>query len=174
MRVNIELSLASKAVWNSFEERFGVDIGLRKTAICFSCGPTRPRCGSARTSTYSASLARRANCSRPRRQPSTVRDSIPPFVAATYNPDDGIADPNLAVQGYPEAARKCGVDIRMKAAVTALHREVDRVVVADIRAVGADETERHEVDYVVNVAGAWAATIGEMTGVDLLIAPRRR
>src|SRR6056297_3035428 len=34
-RVNVELSLASKAVWNAFEERFGVDIGLRKNGYLF-------------------------------------------------------------------------------------------------------------------------------------------
>ena len=28
-RVNVELSLASKEIWDTFEERFGVDIGLR-------------------------------------------------------------------------------------------------------------------------------------------------
>jgi len=97
-----------------------------------------------------------------------------PFVAATYNPDDGFADPNLAVQGYTEAARKLGVDIRTKTAVTDLHREGDRVVGADIQEVGAEGPERHEVDCVVNAAGAWAATIGGMAGVDLPIAPRRR
>src|SRR6056297_2039800 len=34
-RVNVELSLASKSVWNAFEEEFGVDIGLRKNGYLF-------------------------------------------------------------------------------------------------------------------------------------------
>ncbi|OYR42075.1 FAD-binding oxidoreductase [Halorubrum sp. Eb13] len=174
-RVNVELSLASKEVWDAFEERFGVDIGLRKTGYLLL----------ARTEAVAERF--RANvdmqCSLGAESelltPAAATERCPgldpePFVAAAYNPDDGFADPNLAVQGYAAAARELGVDVRTKTAVTGLHREGDRVVGADVRAAGATDTERREVDRVVNAAGAWAATVGAMAGVDLPISPRRR
>ncbi|OYR38964.1 FAD-dependent oxidoreductase [Halorubrum sp. Ib24] len=174
-RVNVELSLASKEVWDAFEERFGVDIGLRKTGYLLL----------ARTEAVAERF--RANvdmqCSLGAESelltPAAATERCPgldpePFVAAAYNPDDGFADPNLAVRGYAAAAREPGVDVRTKTAVTGLHREGDRVVGADVRAAGATDTERREVDRVVNAAGAWAATVGAMAGVDLPISPRRR
>ncbi|MFC5135236.1 MULTISPECIES: NAD(P)/FAD-dependent oxidoreductase [Haloferacaceae] len=175
-RVNVELSLASKEVWNSFEDRFGVDIGLRKNGYLFLARSDE----TAEQFRENVEMQRELGAESELLTPAEATEHCPgldpdPFVAATYNPDDGIADPNLAVQGYAEAARERGVDVRTKTAVIDLHREDDRVVAADVRGVDdAAETERHEVDYVVNAAGAWAASIGEMAGVDLPIAPRRR
>ncbi|MFC5278909.1 NAD(P)/FAD-dependent oxidoreductase [Halorubrum rubrum] len=176
-RVNVELSLASKAVWNAFEERFGVDIGLRKNGYLFLARSEE----TAERFRENVEMQRELGAGSELLTPEEATEHCPgldpdPFVAATYNPDDGIADPNLAVQGYAEAARERGVEILTKTAVTDLHRQGDRVVGADVRAVGAggEGTERREVDCVVNAAGAWAATLGEMAGVDLPIAPRRR
>ncbi|PHQ38935.1 FAD-dependent oxidoreductase, partial [Halorubrum persicum] len=177
-RVNVELSLASKEVWNSFDERFGVDIGLRKNGYLFLARTA----DAAEQFRQNVELQRDLGAESELLTPAEATEHCPgldpePFVAATYNPDDGIADPNLAVQGYAEAARESGVDIRTKTAVTELHREGDRVVGADLRAVGtgsSEPSERREVDCVVNVAGAWAPAIAEMAGVDLPIAPRRR
>lgn len=174
-RVNVELSLASKDVWNSFEERFGVDIGLRKNGYLFLARSDE----TAERFRENVDMQRELGAESELLTPAEATEHCPgldpePFVAATYNPDDGIADPNLAVQGYAEAARESGVDLRTKTAVTDLHREGDRVVGADVRTVGAEGSERHEVDCVVNAAGAWAAAIGGMAGVDLPIAPRRR
>ena len=174
-RVNVELSLASKEVWNAFEERFGVDIGLRKNGYLFLARSEE----TARQFRENVEMQRELGAGSELLTPTEATEHCPgldpdPFVAATYNPDDGIADPNLAVQGYAEAARERGVDVRTKTAVTDVHREGDRVVAADVRGVDAAEPERLAVDYVVNAAGAWAAEVGEMAGVDLPIAPRRR
>ncbi|WP_435098701.1 NAD(P)/FAD-dependent oxidoreductase [Halorubrum sp. N11] len=174
-RVNVELSLASKEVWNAFEDRFGVDIGLRKNGYLFLARTE----DAAEQFRENVEMQRVLGAESELLTPTEATERCPgldpePFVAATYNPDDGIADPNLAVRGYAEAARELGVDVRTKTAVTELHREGDRVVGADLRPVGGEEPERREVDCVVNAAGAWAAKIGAMAGVDLSIAPRRR
>ena len=172
-RINVELSLASKPVWNAFEERFGVDIGLRKNGYLFL----------ARTDTTAdrfrenVSMQRDLGAATELLTPAEVVDYCPgidpeSFVAATYNPDDGVADPNLAVQGYADAAREAGVDIRTKAAVTDIHRDRNRVVGVDVSDGGA--TDRETVDYVVNAAGAWATQLGDLAGVELPIASRRR
>jgi sarcosine oxidase subunit beta len=172
-RVNVELSLASKPVWDTFEERFGVDIGLRKNGYLFLARTD----ATADRFRENVSMQRELGATSELLTPTEAADHCPgidpdPFVAATYNPDDGVADPNLAVQGYAAAARDAGVDIRTKTAVTGIHREGGRVVGVDIGTEQA--TERQAVDYVVNAAGAWAAQVGALAGVDLPIAPRRR
>ncbi|OYR40449.1 FAD-binding oxidoreductase [Halorubrum sp. Hd13] len=174
-RVNVELSLASKEVWDAFEERFGVDIGLRKTGYLLLARTEAVAEGFRANVDMQCSLGAESELLTPAAATERCPGLDPePFVAAAYNPDDGFADPNLAVQGYAAAARELGVDVRTKTAVTGLHREGDRVVGADVRAAGATDTERREVDRVVNAAGAWAATVGAMAGVDLPISPRRR
>jgi sarcosine oxidase subunit beta len=172
-RVNVELSLASKAVWDTFEERFGVDIGLRKNGYLFLARSEE----TAERFRENVAMQRELGAESELLTPAEATEHCPGldpdlFRAATYNPDDGVADPNLAVQGYAAAAREAGVDIRTKTAVTDIHLDDGRVVGADVSADG--ETERLAVDYVVNAAGAWAARVGELAGVDLPIAPRRR
>jgi sarcosine oxidase subunit beta len=90
------------------------------------------------------------------------------FVAATYNGDDGVADPNLAVQGYSAAARESGVDIRTKTAVSDVLTDGEAITGVEV------DGDSHKADVVVNAAGAWARQIGRMAGVELPIAPRRR
>ncbi|WP_435075412.1 NAD(P)/FAD-dependent oxidoreductase [Halorubrum sp. HHNYT27] len=172
-RVNVELSLASKPVWNSFEERFGVDIGLRKNGYVFLARTEE----SADQFRENVAMQRELGTASELLTPAEAADHCPgidpePFVAATYNPDDGVADPNLAVQGYAAAAREAGVDIRTKTAVTAVHRDAGRVVGVDLDTAGG--TEQMATDCVVNAAGAWAAQVGRLAGVELPISPRRR
>jgi len=172
-RVNVELSLASKPVWDAFEERFGVDIGLRRNGYLFLARTE----ATADRFRENVSMQRNLGAATELPSPAEAVERCPgidpePFVAATYNPDDGVADPNLAVQGYADAAREAGVDVRTGTAVTDVHRDGGRVVGVDVCTEG--ETDRRDVDCVVNAAGAWAARVGELAGVDLPIAPRRR
>ena len=172
-RVNVELSLASEAVWDAFEERFGVDIGLRKNGYLLLARTE----ATADRFREDVAMQRELGAATELLTPVEAVERCPgidpePFVAATYNPDDGVADPTLAVQGYAGAAREAGVDLRTGTAVTDVHLEGDRVVGVDVRAAG--ETDRLAVDCVVNAAGAWAARVGDLAGVELPIAPRRR
>lgn len=172
-RVNVTLSLASKKVWNTFEDRFGVDIGLRTNGYLFLARSD----SAAEQFRENVRMQRDLGASSEFLEPVAAADHCPgidvdAFQAATYNPTDGFADPNLAVQGYAEAARDRGVEIRTDTAVTDIHRSQDRVVGADIRADGT--VEHVDVDYVVNAAGAWSAAVAEMAAVSLPITPRRR
>lgn len=172
-RVNVELSLASKSVWNAFEEEFGIDIGLRKNGYLFLARSD----ATADRFRENVNLQQDLGAATQLLTPAEAVDHCPgidpeSFVAATYNPDDGVADPNLAVQGYADAAREAGVDIQTKNAVTDIHRDGNRVVGVDVSAGGS--TDRRGVDYVVNAAGAWATQLGDLAGVELPITPRRR
>jgi sarcosine oxidase subunit beta len=171
--VNVELSLASKRVWDAFEDAFGVDIGLRKTGYLFAAR----REATAERFRENVRMQRDRGAESAFLAPADAVEHCPgldpdPFVGATHNPDDGVADPNLAVQGYATAAREGGVDLRTGVAVTDVHRERGRVVGVEVSDGGGPE--RHEADVVVNAAGAWAARVGALAGVDLPISPRRR
>lgn len=172
-RINVELSLFSKHVWNTFEDRFDVDIGLRTSGYLFLARSESV----AERFRDDVQMQRDLGAETEFLDPGAAIEYCPElnterFRAATYNPTDGFADPNLAVQGYAEAARGLGVEIRPKTTVTDIHRSGDRVIGVDIVENGA--TERIDVDYVVNATGAWSSRLAEMAGTTLPISPRRR
>lgn len=167
--VNVKLSLASKRVWNRFEEQFGVDIAYRKSGYLFLArtkdvaevfqSNVDMQCDLGAETEYLTPNEATERC--PGLQPED-------FVGATYNPDDGVADPNLAVQGFSKKARDEGADIRTKTPVVDIIRNGRRIV-------GVKTPDnRFTADFVVNAAGGFAGVIGEMAGVDLPIEPRRR
>jgi sarcosine oxidase subunit beta len=167
--VNVDLSVESKRVWNDFEEEFGVDIGYRKTGYLFL---TRTASGAA-TFRDTVEMQQSRGAKSVYLDPADAVSHCPGlqpevFEGATYNPDDGFADPNLAVQGYAGAARDAGVDIRTSTAVTD--------VLVDDGEVGGVETTggRHETDYVVDAAGPGARAVAGMAGLDVPMYPRRR
>ena len=167
--VNVALSLASKRVWNEFEERFGVDIGYRKTGYLFLARSEDV----AETFRENVRMQQRLGADSEFLDPAEAGEICEgliteQFVAATYNGDDGFADPNLAVQGYASAAREAGVDIRTGTAVTGLVTDGDAVVGVETA------EERHDADFLINAGGPCAREIGAMAGVDLPIHPRRR
>jgi sarcosine oxidase subunit beta len=176
--VNVELSLASKQVWDTFETDFGVDIGRRKNGYLFLARSADV----AEQFRHNVRMQRDLGADSEFLTPEEATEHCPglraeQFVAATYNGDDGIADPNLAVQGYAASARELGVDVRTNTAVTGVlwaeteaNGDEARGRIAGVEAEG----ETNEADFVVNAAGAWAARVADMADIDLPIAPRRR
>jgi sarcosine oxidase subunit beta len=186
--VNVRLSLASMEVWNDFADEFGVNIEHRRPGYLFLArrDETAER--------FRADVAMQSDLGVGSEylSPAEAREHCPglrdeEFVAAQYNAEDGFADPNLAVQGYAEAAREAGVDIRTKTAVrdvltdetgesAASAGPADAASERDDLAVTGVETddERIDADFVVNAAGAWASRVAGMADLDLPIHPRRR
>lgn len=167
--VNVELSVESKRVWASFEDRFGVDIAYRKTGYLFLARTDE----GAETFRNSVDMQQSRGAESVYLDPEDAVEHCPGlradvFAGATYNPDDGFADPNLAVQGYADAARAAGVEIRTGTAITDVLVDGDEVV-----GVEADGS-RHDAEYVVNAAGPAVRDIGTMVGLDFPIYPRRR
>jgi len=88
--------------------------------------------------------------------------------AATFCARDGICDPNGVTMGFAAAARRAGVTFRRGCAVTGIR--VDDGTVAGVETADGPVSTR----IVVNAAGAWAGTIGDMAGARLPISPLRR
>lgn len=168
-RVNVDLSLASLDRWTDFEERFGVDIAHRRTGYCFLA---REEATAADFREDVAMQNERGGDSRFLEAGELSADApgIHPeeFVAATYSPLDGFADPNLAAQGYSQALGDHDIDIFTKTPV--------RDIVVENGAVRGVETSdgRISAEMVVNAAGPWAGSVASMAGVSLPIEPKRR
>ncbi|KPN31690.1 N-methyltryptophan oxidase [Halolamina pelagica] len=173
--VNVDLSLASRPVWESFAERFGVDIAFRQTGYLML----------ARTAETAAGLERQVDLQHERGAETALLapEEVPDYcggvdpetvTAATYNPRDGFADPYLALQGFADAAREAGVDIRTNTAVTDVRRTAGRVVGVDVAGDGAPSDGSIDADAVVNAAGPWAGELASMARIDTPIEPQRR
>jgi sarcosine oxidase subunit beta len=89
------------------------------------------------------------------------------FVAASWNPDDGVVFPWPFLWGYAEAARSRGATVRTFTPVTGL--EVQGGLV---RAVETS-SGRIRCDTVVNAAGAWSPEVARLAGVTLPNRPTR-
>ncbi|WP_255198247.1 NAD(P)/FAD-dependent oxidoreductase [Halorarius litoreus] len=172
--VNVDLSLASLAVWNRFEEDFGVDIAHRKPGYLFLAREAE----TAETLREAAVMQRERGVPTEVLDPDDARDHCPELHAdryrvATFSATDGFADPHLALQGFSAGAQAAGAEIRTHTPITGIDvRGGEPGGPADVRVQTPDDTLR--ADFVVNAAGAWARRVGTLAGVDLPVAPRRR
>jgi sarcosine oxidase subunit beta len=167
--VNVDLSLASLEVWDGFEETFGVDIAHHRVGYLFL----------AREEETAAAFADQVEMQNERGGDSRLLDPAEAaeycpglrteeFVAATYSPLDGFADPYLALQGFADAAREAGVEVRTKTPVTDLRTDGEEVVGVETA------SEAIDAEYVVNAAGPYARRVAAMAEVELPVAPKRR
>jgi sarcosine oxidase subunit beta len=172
---SIRLSRESIAVWETFDEAFGVDIGYRRPGYLYV----------ARTES-TADLFREAiplqndyGVDSRFLAPEEATEHVPglrteQYVGTAYCPTDGFADPHLGLQGFSRAAAEAGVDVRTGVEVTDLLRG-DAPGGGPEPVVGVDTTDgRSEADFVVNAAGSWSPKIAAMAGVDLPVSPKRR
>ncbi|MFB6210475.1 MAG: NAD(P)/FAD-dependent oxidoreductase [Halobacteriales archaeon] len=167
--VNVELSQASLETWRTFEAEFGTEIAHRQVGYLFLARSEET------ASAFEANVAMQHDHGVPSEllTPEEATEYCPglqpdAFRAATYCGRDGFADPHLALQGYAEAARTAGVDIRTKTPVTDIRTR-------DGAVVGVDTADgRLDGDVVVNAGGPWARRIASMAGIDVPVAPKRR
>ncbi|MFB6305207.1 MAG: NAD(P)/FAD-dependent oxidoreductase [Haloferacaceae archaeon] len=166
---SIALSRRSVEVWESFEDRFGVDIDYRRHGYLYLARED------ATAERLREAVAFHGDHGVPSRYvaPEEIVEycagiRTEQYVGATYCPTDGYADPELALQGFALAAAREGAAVR-------LGRRVTDVLTDGDRATGV-ETDRGRIaaDYVVNAAGAWAPTVAAMAGVDLDVRASRR
>lgn len=93
---------------------------------------------------------------------------FPDALAGTFNPNDGLADPNSVVMGYLNAARRLGAVCLNEVSVTGIQVESSQVESV------VTNRGRIATRAVVNCAGPWSAAVGRMVGLELPVTPLRR
>jgi sarcosine oxidase, subunit beta len=87
------------------------------------------------------------------------------LLGGTFSPGDGHCSPLLAGHAYYDQAKRHGATFHYNERVTGIVVEGGRV-----RGVETDRG-RYGADVVVNAAGAWARSLGEMVGLDHPVQP---
>jgi sarcosine oxidase subunit beta len=168
--VNIQMSLYSIPFYASFDERLGHPCDYRPQGYLF-CATSDQHMAYLRTN-YEKQVAmglkdvRMVTGDEIRgRFPQLRADDI---VGGSFCSTDGFVDPYSAMIGLMTCAADHGATLWKNTAVAAISR--------DERGVAGVETSRGAVATrkVVNAAGAWAAGIAKMVGIDLPVEPLRR
>jgi sarcosine oxidase, subunit beta len=166
--VNVRLSLLSRRKLLAFQEETGVDPGYRPAGYLFLAATP------AQTRQLAAALEVQRSCGCDdaalvdledvRRLAPCIRTED--VAGGTFSPHDGFIRPLEIRRGYLESALRAGVE-RLDAEVTGISRVGGALRVET-------SAGRHEAATVVNAAGAWAARIGALAGVDVPVQPLRR
>ena len=168
--VNIQMSLYSIPFYASFEERLGHPSGYRPQGYLF-CATSDKHLAYLRGN-YAKQLALGLRDVRlltgddiRRMFPQLRGDDI---VGGSFCATDGFVDPYSAMIGLMAWAAEHGAKLWKSALVTGISRNGG--------AITGVETSKGEVSTrtVVNCAGAWAASVARMAGMDLPVEPLRR
>ena len=87
------------------------------------------------------------------------------LIGGTFSPDDGNASPLLVAHAFYSQAQRRGAVFHFNETVTGILVSGERV-----RGVKTDKGE-YGADVVINAAGAWAAPIAQMVGLDVPVKP---
>jgi sarcosine oxidase subunit beta len=167
--INVRLSKLSLPMLYRFEEELGQPIDLNICGYLFLLTEQED----VEVFRRNVKMQRRLGIETRWLEPSEIEELVPTVdmagvLAGTFNPSDGLADPNSVVQGYISAASRLGASLRTGVEVIDVLVENGAVkgVVTDQGAVSTPT--------VVNAAGPWAQVIGEMAGLEIPVVPLRR
>src|SRR5438270_1676324 len=167
--VNIQMSLYSIPFYSSFEERLGHPSGYKSQGYLFLAT------NQAHLDYLSANQKLQKSLGLKNVAMVTVeelRKMYPQLrtddvLAASFCPTDGFVDPYSAMTGFTACACESGARVSRATEVTAIERDGSSFRIY---------TSKGEIStpIVVNAAGAWAAEIARMVGLELPVKPLRR
>jgi sarcosine oxidase subunit beta len=176
--MNIRLMQESMEICAGFAQEMGINVWMRRGGYLFLAR------GQAARARMEKNVALQNRCDVPTRliDMAEVRALVPeldtapkretetgggPFIAACYNPTDGIVFPWPFLWGYARAAARRGVTIQTATPVTGI----------EARAGGGFrvQTPNGAIDAgrVVNATGAWSPELARMVGLALPDRPER-
>ena len=168
--VNVRLSLLTRAKLLRFAADTGVDPGYVQAGYLWLAATEKElavlREGRAVQHAEGLTEAIEVNADEVARINPAVR--LDGVAGGAFCPTDGFIRPLAILQGYVEAARRLGVRFEWGTEVTGFERQGRRIVAIRTQngALAADK--------VVNAAGAWAAPLARLAGVELPVTPLRR
>ena len=168
--INIEMSLYSIPFYATFDERLGYPAGYRPQGYLFLATKQSHldylRANFAKQTALGLKTVRILSAEEIKSMlPQLRSDDI---LGGSFCSTDGFVDPYSAMNGFMACAIEKGATLWKKSEVTGL--------VTDAHGIAAVDTTRGRVltRKVVNAAGAWAAQLATMAGVDLPVYPLRR
>ncbi len=162
----IRLSLRSLDIISSWKEKYGDDLEWYKGGYCF----VAYRQEEEKTLQEVLPLQKRLGLNIDWLEAQELRRLLPDLNprelrGGTLSPDDGHASPLLANEAFYRRARAAGAEFKFKENVTNLVIKSGKIkgVVTDQGQYGAQ--------VVINAAGAWAAEVAKMAGVEIPVTP---
>jgi len=167
--INVKLSLESLPMIECFKDEIGQDVNYRQCGYLLIATNKKD----ATTFKHNVELQNSLGVKTILLTGDEVRARLPLMkfedaITGTFNPTDGIVDPNSVVAGYISAAHKMGVKALTHVEVTGIHVSGDEVKAVETTQ-GLIQTRM-----ILNAAGPWAGQIGEMAGVKIPVVPIRR
>jgi sarcosine oxidase, subunit beta len=170
--VNIQMSLYSIPFYAGFEERLGYPCDYRPQGYLF-CATNDKHLAYLRTN-YNKQVAMGLKNVR-LVDGDEIRSLFPQLrgddiVGGSFCSSDGFVDPYSAMIGFMTWASDHGATLWKNAAVTGIARNLADGGSFEV----ATARDSVSTPIVVNCAGAWAASIAKMVGIDLPVEPLRR
>jgi sarcosine oxidase subunit beta len=167
---NIQMSLYSIQFYSEFDERLGQPGGYRPQGYLFVATAQKHLhyLRTNQTLQKSLGLTQAHMVSRDdivARVPQLRSDDI---LGGSFCPTDGFVDPYSVMVGFTTCATERGAKLRRSTEVIVVHH--------DTTGITGVETARGPIStrVVVNAAGAWAAQVAVLAGIDLPVEPLRR
>jgi len=168
--VNIQMSLYSIPFYASFDERLGYPAGYRPQGYLF-CATKQSHLDYLRAN-FEKQMAMGLKNVR-LISADEIRSMFPQLrsddiLGGSFCSTDGFVDPYSAMNGFMAWASDHGAKLWKHTDVTGITRDSKGVV--EVHTTRGPVSARK----VVNAAGAWAAAIAKMVGIDLPVEPLRR
>ena len=167
VRMHYDLAAEAALAWASFpwfrdwQERIGGDCGFTRTGFLWLVSA-----GAADLLQENVAMQRSLGIDTSVVEADEIRRLCPAVAVedaeeAAYEPGSGYADPTAVATGFLRAARDRGAELLQGAEVTA-------IPVAAGAVTGVETTRgSFAAPVVVNVAGAWAARVADLVGLDI-------
>jgi glycine/D-amino acid oxidase-like deaminating enzyme len=167
--INVRLSLLSLPMLERFKEEIGQSIDYRKIGYLFLL-TTQDEVS---IFTQIINMQNRLGALTQWLGGDDIRKLLPMMclddvLAGSFNPLDGLVDPNSVVMGYIGAAQRLGVQANTSSPVTGIHVQSGRVTAVDT----PDQTISAPI--IVDATGPWAGHTGQMVGLRVPVSPIRR
>jgi sarcosine oxidase subunit beta len=167
--INVKLSIESLPMIERFKDEIGQDINYRQCGYLLVATDEKD----AAAFKHNVELQNNLGVQTQLLSGDEVRTRLPLMrfddaLAGTFNPKDGLVDPNSVVAGYISAAQKLGVKAFTQEGVTGITTSGNKISSVKT-ASGSIQTRM-----ILNAAGPWATQIGDMAGIQLPIVPIRR
>lgn len=167
--VNIRLSLLSLPMLERFKDEIGQVIDYRKTGYLFLLTNQNE----VTVFQKNVNLQNRLGAHTFWLDGDEIRKRLPMMnlddvLAGSFNPLDGLVDPNSVVMGYISAAQRLGVKAFTSMPATGIHIHSGKIT-------GVDTPEGTvSTPVIVDATGPWSSLTGQMVGLQVPVSPVRR